>query len=55
MKAVTVHLPQATLDGVIHLVDSLQYPNKAEVIRQAIRDFLQRQNGGHLIAQQQED
>jgi Arc/MetJ-type ribon-helix-helix transcriptional regulator len=43
MKLVTVHLPNAFLDGLTKLVEASLYPNKSEAIRVAIRDMLKRE------------
>ncbi|MEM1657644.1 MAG: ribbon-helix-helix domain-containing protein [Candidatus Jordarchaeales archaeon] len=43
MKLVTVHLPEAYVNGLEKLVEMKQYPNKSEAIRVAIRDLLKRE------------
>ncbi|MBS7287675.1 MAG: type II toxin-antitoxin system ParD family antitoxin [Candidatus Freyarchaeota archaeon] len=43
MKLVTVHLPEAYVNGLEKLVEMRQYPNKSEAIRVAIRDLLKRE------------
>jgi Arc/MetJ-type ribon-helix-helix transcriptional regulator len=40
MKAVTVHLPEAYIDALDELVRRKMYPNRAEAIRMAVRDFI---------------
>ena len=40
MKLVTVHLPEAFVEGLDELVRSQRYPNRSEGIRMAIRDLL---------------
>lgn len=40
MKVVTVHLPEVYLDIIDELVRRKLYPNRAEVIRTAVRDFI---------------
>jgi Arc/MetJ-type ribon-helix-helix transcriptional regulator len=43
MKVVTVHLPEAYLDAIDELVRKKLYPNRAEVIRMAVRDLIRRE------------
>ena len=43
MKVVTVHLPEAYLDAIDELVRRKMYPNRAEAIRMAVRDFIRRE------------
>lgn len=43
MKLVTVHLPEAYVNGLEKLVEMKHYPNKSEAIRVAIRDLLKRE------------
>ena len=43
MKVVTVHLPEAYLDAIDELVRRKMYPNRAEVIRMAVRDLIRRE------------
>jgi Ribbon-helix-helix protein, copG family. len=43
MKIVTVHLPEAYLEAIDELVRMKVYPNRAEVIRMAVRDLIQRE------------
>jgi len=43
MKIVTVHLPEAYLEAIDELVKMKVYPNRAEVIRMAVRDLIQRE------------
>ena len=40
MRVVTVHLPEAYIDAIDQLVRRRLYPNRAEAIRMAIRDFI---------------
>ena len=40
MRLITCHLPEAFIEGLDELVRSQRYPNRAESIRVAIRDFL---------------
>ena len=40
MKLITCHLPEAYLDGIEELVAAKVFPNRSEVIRVAVREFL---------------
>ncbi len=40
MKVVTVHLPEAYIEAIDQLVKRKLYPNRAEAIRMAVRDFI---------------
>ena len=40
MKVVTVHLPEPYVEAIDELVRRKVYPNRAEAIRMAVRDFL---------------
>jgi len=40
MKVVTVHLPEIYIAAIDDLVRRKIYPNRAEAIRMAIRDFI---------------
>ncbi len=40
MRVVTVHLPEAYLEAIDELVRKKRYPNRAEAIRMAVRDFI---------------
>ncbi|MEN3047357.1 MAG: ribbon-helix-helix domain-containing protein [Candidatus Caldarchaeales archaeon] len=40
MRVVTVHLPEAYIDAIDALVKAKRYPNRAEAIRMAVRDFI---------------
>lgn len=40
MKVVTVHLPEVYIEAIDQLVKKKRYPNRAEAIRMAVRDFL---------------
>jgi Arc/MetJ-type ribon-helix-helix transcriptional regulator len=46
MKLITVHLPEAYLQGLDKLIDSDAYPNRSEAIRVAVRDLLKMELGG---------
>jgi len=48
MKIVSVHLPEAYIEAIDELVRRKVYPNRAEVIRMAVRDLLRRE--GHWLA-----
>ena len=40
MHLITVHLPEAYLEGLDSLVSEKIYPNRSEAIRVAVRDLL---------------
>ncbi|MHA1369232.1 MAG: ribbon-helix-helix domain-containing protein [Promethearchaeota archaeon] len=40
MHLITVHLPEAYLEGLDSLVSERIYPNRSEAIRVAVRDLL---------------
>jgi len=40
VKVVTVHLPEVYLEVIDELVRRKLYPNRAEAIRTAVRDFI---------------
>ncbi|MEM1944482.1 MAG: ribbon-helix-helix domain-containing protein [Nitrososphaerota archaeon] len=40
MRVVTVHLPEPYLQAIDELVRRRLYPNRAEAIRMAVRDFI---------------
>jgi antitoxin ParD1/3/4 len=40
LKLVTIHLPEAFIEGIEELVKSRIYPNRSEAIRIAVRDLL---------------
>jgi antitoxin ParD1/3/4 len=40
MHLITVHLPEAYLEGLDSLVNERIYPNRSEAIRVAVRDML---------------
>ena len=40
LKVITVHLPEQYIQALDELVKRKRYPNRAEAIRMAIRDFL---------------
>ncbi|MCS7132391.1 MAG: ribbon-helix-helix domain-containing protein [Nitrososphaeria archaeon] len=40
MKVVTVHLPEVYIEAIDQLVKKKRYPNRAEAIRMAVRDFI---------------
>ncbi len=54
MKPITIHLPEHYLDALDELVRKRYYPNRAEAIRMAIRDFIKTEtyedNGGSNYA-----
>ena len=39
MKIISIHVPEAYLNGIDRLVSELVYPSRAELIRVAIRDL----------------
>ncbi len=45
MKLITVHLPDAYLQGLDKLIDADAYPNRSEAIRVAVRDLLKMELG----------
>jgi len=40
VRVVTVHLPEAYIEAIDQLVKRRMYPNRAEAIRMAVRDFI---------------
>jgi len=44
MKIVSVHLPEAYVEAIDELVKAKLYPNRAEAIRMAVRDFVRREH-----------
>ncbi|MFB0551111.1 MAG: ribbon-helix-helix domain-containing protein [Nitrososphaeria archaeon] len=40
MKVVTVHLPELYIEAIDGLIERRLYPNRAEAIRTALRDFI---------------
>lgn len=40
MKVVTVHLPELYVEALDGLIEKRLYPNRAEAIRTALRDFI---------------
>ena len=40
MKVVSVHIPEPYLEALDELVRRKLYPNRAEAIRMAVRDFI---------------
>jgi len=40
VKVVTVHLPEVYIEAIDQLVKKKLYPNRAEAIRMAVRDFI---------------
>jgi len=46
MKLVTVHLPEKFLEALDALVAEGRYPNRSEIIRIAIREFLREEFWG---------
>lgn len=51
MKLITVHIPEAYIGGMEELVNQNMYPNRSEVIRNAIRDLLKVELRGLMRAQ----
>ena len=45
MKVITIHIPEAYLEGLDYLVEAKIYPNRSESIRIAIRDLLKTELG----------
>lgn len=45
MKIITLHLPKAYIEGLDYLVKAKVYPNRSELIRNAIRDLLKAELG----------
>jgi Arc/MetJ-type ribon-helix-helix transcriptional regulator len=45
MKPVSVHIPEAVLEGIDRLVEAGIYPSRAEAIRAAVRDMVLRELG----------
>ncbi len=43
MRIVSVQLPQSIINGIDELVRRGAYPNRSEVIRSALREFLRRE------------
>lgn len=43
LRVLTVHLPEAYLEGLNKLVELKLYPNRSELIRVAIRDLLMKE------------
>lgn len=43
LRVISVHLPEAYIEGLNELVDLKLYPNRSEAIRVAIRDLLRRE------------
>ena len=43
MRLLTVHLPEAYIQGLDELVKMGLYPNRSEAIRVAVRDLLSRE------------
>ena len=40
MKVVTVHLPELYIEAIDGLIEKRLYPNRADAIRTALRDFI---------------
>lgn len=40
VKIVTVHLPEPYIEAIDEMVKKKRYPNRAEAIRMAVRDFI---------------
>ena len=49
MKPVTVHLPEPYLDALDELVRRKLYPNRAEAIRMAVREFIKEELNGERV------
>jgi len=47
VRVVTVHLPEPWIEAIDRLVKERLYPNRAEAIRMAVRDFLMSEANGH--------
>jgi len=45
MRVVTVHLPEPFVEALDRLVEMKRYPNRAEAIRLAVRDFIFKELG----------
>lgn len=43
LRVLTVHLPEAYINGLDQLVNLRFYPSRSEVIRVAVRDLLKRE------------
>jgi len=43
LKAITVRLPKALLDGIDDLIEMGMYENRSAVIRAAVRDLLKKE------------
>ena len=48
MKLITVHLPDAHLQGLDKLIGAEAYPNRSEAIRVAVRDLLKMELGNWI-------
>lgn len=53
MRLITVHLPEAYLDGIDELISADSYPNRSETIRVAVRDLLKTELGTFLRVKKQ--
>jgi len=48
MRLITIYLPESYLEALDKLVEKRYYPSRAEAIRVAIRDLLNREFWGRL-------
>lgn len=47
LKLVTIHLPEAYLEGIKQLIERKAHPNRSETIRIAVRDLLKSELWGN--------
>lgn len=47
MRVLTVHVPELYVVALDELVERRLYPNRAEAIRMALRDFIKEENNSH--------
>lgn len=43
MKVITIRLPEAVVKDIDYLIGSGRYTSRAEVIREAVRDFVRKE------------
>lgn len=43
MKVITIRLPEAVVREIDYLIDSGRFSSRAEVIREAVRDFVRKE------------
>jgi len=43
MRVISVHLPEPYIEALDRLIEKKLYPNRAEAIRIAVRDLLQKE------------